>query len=100
MQSKLTYLESEHNISRRRVQELESELDQCKKDVARERTRVLQSEMEGVERQHAVTMKAYADIKGKGKATSSGPTAQDHARYCEAVEEKKGKVPGDFLSHR
>ena len=36
VQSKLAYLESEHNISRQRVQELELELKQCKKDVAQE----------------------------------------------------------------
>ena len=90
MQSKLTYLESEHSISRRRVQELESELEQCKKDVAKERTRVLQMEIEDVERQHAVTMRAYADRKGKGKASPSSPAPEDHARYREAVEEKKG----------
>ena len=92
MQSKLTYLESEHGVSRRRVQELELELEQCKKDVAKERTRVLQMEIEDVERQHAATIKAYADRKGKGKAVPSSPTTQDHTRYREAVEEKKGKA--------
>jgi hypothetical protein len=91
VQSKLAYLESEHNISRRRVQELELELEHCKKDVAKERTRVLQMEMEDVERQHAAAMRAHANQKGKGKAVPSSPTAQDHARYREAVEEKKGK---------
>lgn len=98
MQSKLTYLESEHNVSRRRVKELELELEQCKKDVARERTRVLQIEMEGVELQHAATMKAYADRKGKGKPVPSSPTAENHARYCEAVEEKKGVIANGFLN--
>ena len=97
VQSKLTYLESEHNNSRHRVQELELELEQCKKDVARERTRVLQIEMEDVERQHAATMKAYVDRKGKGRAAPSSPTAKDHARYCEAVEEKKGEITRHLL---
>ena len=91
VQSKLTYLESEHNVSRRRVQELELELEQCKKDVAKERTRVLQMEIEDVERQHAATMKAYADRKGKSRADPSSPTVEDHTRYREAVEEKKGE---------
>lgn len=90
MQSKLAYLESEHNISRRRVQELELELEQCRKDVAKEHTRVLQMEIEDVERQHAATMKAYADRKGKGKAVPLSPIAEDRTRYREAVEEKKG----------
>lgn len=90
MQSKLAFLESEHSISRRRVQELESELERCKKDVAKERTRVLQMEIQDVERQHAATMKAHADRKGKGKAVPSSPTTGGHARYREAVEEKKG----------
>jgi hypothetical protein len=60
MQSKLTYLESEHSISCHHVQELELELEQCK-DVAKECTRVMQMEMEDVECQHAVMMKAYAN---------------------------------------
>jgi hypothetical protein len=92
VQSKLTYLESEHGVSRRRVQELELELDQCKKDVARERTRVLQMEMEDVERQHAATIRAHTDRKGKGKAAPLSPTPEDRTRYREAVEEKKGAV--------
>ena len=92
MQSKLAYLESEHNISRRRVQELKLELEHCKKNVAKERMRVLQMEMEDVERQHAATMKAYTDQKGKGRASPSSPSKEDHARYREAVEEKKGEV--------
>ena len=95
MQSKLAYLESEHNVSRRRVQELELELEQCKKDVAKERTRVLQMEIEDVERQHAATMKAYADRKGKSRALPPSPTVEDHARYREAVEEKKGEVENE-----
>lgn len=100
VQSKLAYLESEHGISRRRVQELELELEQCKKDVAKERTRVLQMEIEDVERQHAATMKAYADRKGKGKAAPSSPTAtaEDRTRYLEAVEEKKGACGSIWLS--
>lgn len=56
--------------------------------------------MEDVERQHAATMKAYADKKGKGKAIPSSPTAKDRARYCEAVEEKKGRIARDLLNCR
>ena len=40
VQSKLAYLEVENGISRRRVRELERELEDCKREVAVERTRV------------------------------------------------------------
>ena len=37
-------MESENSISRRRVRELELELEECKKEVAKERTKVLERE--------------------------------------------------------
>lgn len=88
VQSKLAFLESENSISRRRVKELELELEACKKEVARERTRILAMEIEDVERQHAATMRAHAELKGKSKAYST--SLEDQSRYKEAVEEKKG----------
>jgi hypothetical protein len=89
VQSKLQHLESENAISRRRVRELEVELEACKEDVRRERTRVL-------EREDVISMQRVdASPRRKGKA-------RDHARevsiemnmgkrYREVVEEKKGE---------
>lgn len=44
VQNKLSHLEAENSVSRRRVRELELELEACKKDVARERTRIIEHE--------------------------------------------------------
>ena len=50
--------------------------------------------MEGVEHQHAATMKTYADRKGEGRAAPSSPSAEGHVRYCDAVEEKVEGLAG------
>jgi len=95
VQSKLQQLEEENGISRRRVRELEMELDICKRDVARERTRVMEREEIIVQQQRDVKR----NIKGKSKASMrdvsinvSGDRDRDlvRERYKEAVEEKKG----------
>jgi len=56
IQSRLAFLESENSVSRRRVKELELELEACKQEVARERTRILALEVEDVERQQPFVM--------------------------------------------
>ncbi|KAI0689700.1 hypothetical protein BC835DRAFT_1308236 [Cytidiella melzeri] len=101
VQSKLAHLESENSISRRRVRELELELEECKRQVTKERTRVL--EREQVSTQHHTGADAQA-AKGatqirltKSKDTSGLRKAVSEAdeedatigRYKEAVEEKK-----------
>ncbi|KAF9068607.1 hypothetical protein BDP27DRAFT_1326998 [Rhodocollybia butyracea] len=93
IQDKLSHLEDENGISRRRVRELEHELEMCKKDVARERTRVLQKEGE-LERAVADARRSVRDVNGKGKARArdtsfSMQEADASVRYKEAVEEKK-----------
>jgi hypothetical protein len=45
--------------------------------------------VEDVERQHAASMKAHKERKGKAKEYSTG--WEGPSRYKEAVEEKKGK---------
>lgn len=95
IQDKLSHLEDENGISRRRVRELEHELEMCKKDVARERTRVLHKEGE-LERAVADARRSVKDVKGKGKARArdtsmSMQEADASVRYKEAVEEKKGR---------
>ncbi|KAH8104479.1 hypothetical protein BXZ70DRAFT_1075478 [Cristinia sonorae] len=72
VQSKLAYLESENGISRRRVAELERELEACKKEVARERTRTYDQEY---------------NAPAARTTVSAGNTST--SRYREVLEEKK-----------
>ncbi len=68
------------------------ELEDCKREVARERTRLIQQE-ELLKQQHA----AFRTAKGKARARDlSADTSQFQERYKEAVEEKKGLscIPG------
>ncbi|KAJ3850657.1 hypothetical protein EV368DRAFT_44833 [Lentinula lateritia] len=94
IQDKLEQLEDENGISRRRVRELELELEMCKKDVARERTRVIQKE-EAILQNQLELERAVADakrsMKGKTRArdTSMHADIDSSVRYKEAVEEKK-----------
>lgn len=89
IQSKLAHLEAENSISRRRVRELELELEECKKDVARERTRIL--EREQIDARAAQEQAARAARRGQ-KAVDMAETEDDIKRYKEAVEEKKGRL--------
>lgn len=110
MHSKLEHLEGENAISRRRVRELELELEVAKKDVARERSRV---------EEHSQTIMGVANAAGKKGALGGGmgikgrakPASQAHvttsaqpaasggggieldllARYEQAVSEKGGE---------
>ncbi len=100
IQDKLEHLEDENSISRRRVRELEHELEMCKKEVARERTRVLQKEDTILQNQRELE-RAVADakksMKGKARARDTSMNANAEAdasvRYKEVVEEKKGDIP-------
>lgn len=99
VQNKLAYLEAENSVSRRRVRELELELEACKKEVVRERTRIMEHE-------HSTTRDEQATA-GPRRATSQRERVQQHkkkaevdqaelaaaeARYKSAVEEKKGQT--------
>lgn len=88
VQSQLRDLEDENSISRRRVRELEMELEECKRHVARERTRLIQRE-ELDDLGHS----KKTQNKGKGRAVEPSVNIDDerlHERYKEAVDEKKG----------
>ncbi|KAG6812112.1 hypothetical protein H0H92_004341 [Tricholoma furcatifolium] len=92
VQSKLQHLEEENGISRRRVRELELELEVCKRDVARERTRVLEREELIVQQQRDASFTAASRRKEKGKARARDISMdQDglHQKYREAVEGQK-----------
>ncbi|KAJ7069924.1 hypothetical protein C8F01DRAFT_537008 [Mycena amicta] len=86
VQARLHGLEDENAISRRRVRELELELEVCKREVVKERTRILErSEM-------SARIEAEATHgKGKGKAREMdlNVDAQLEERYRQAVAEKK-----------
>lgn len=89
VQSQLLDLEEENGISRRRIRELEMELEECKREVTRERTRLFERE-----EQNARSFTYPNKNKGKARANDVPPEMDDerlHARYKEAVEEKKGK---------
>ncbi|KAH9841344.1 uncharacterized protein C8Q71DRAFT_853748 [Rhodofomes roseus] len=102
VQSKLAFLEGENSASRRRVHELELELEACKQEVARERTKV--EEREGLVAQHAAVVLerererlANLDRQAKAKARAqrrdvevdAGQRSINESKYKEAVEEKK-----------
>ncbi|KAF9031737.1 hypothetical protein BJ165DRAFT_1518238 [Panaeolus papilionaceus] len=89
VQNQLQDLEDENGISRRRVRELEMELEECKREVARERTRLLERELDSSYRQGK-------GAKGKGKARAgvgAGVGVIDderlNERYNDVVEEKR-----------
>jgi hypothetical protein len=97
VQVQLHGLEEENAISRRRVRELEMELEECKRDVARERTRLFEREES---RKGDVSYRRPEGSKAKGKSKAKeisnfGLAELDDerlkTRYKEAVEEKKGQ---------
>ncbi|KAF9447291.1 hypothetical protein P691DRAFT_802613 [Macrolepiota fuliginosa MF-IS2] len=84
VQRKIQQLEEENGISRRRVRELEMELEDCKREVARERTRLIEQEESFHQQQKSVR------AKGKARARDLSTDASLlHERYKEVVEEKK-----------
>ncbi|GJJ15770.1 hypothetical protein Clacol_010048 [Clathrus columnatus] len=78
LQSRLETLERENSVSRRRVKELEVDLEECKVDVAREKKRMRARELE---------READRD-NGKEKNRNDFPEV-DELRYRDVVDEKK-----------
>ena len=94
VQNKLVHLENENSVSRRRVRELEIELEACKKEVARERTRILeheQSMMREDVRNKRIARERMEQEKKKAEDDQAELAAAE-TRYKSAVEEKKGNV--------
>ncbi|KAF9474531.1 hypothetical protein BDN70DRAFT_996996 [Pholiota conissans] len=90
VQGQLQDLEEENGISRRRVRELEMELDECKREVARERTKLFEREERSVRRlQDLKAGTSQGKQKAKAKAVPEEDDERLHARYKEAVDEKK-----------
>lgn len=99
VQNKLTHLEAENSVSRRRVRELELELEACKKEVARERTRILEHEQSvlkddglpaGKKRVVSQRERAQQQLQQQKAEEDQADLAAAEARYRTAVEEKKG----------
>ncbi|KAJ7505466.1 hypothetical protein B0H11DRAFT_1978869 [Mycena galericulata] len=87
VQTRLHQLEDENSISRRRVRELEHELEVCKREVVRERTRILERDEVSVRRE---TDNGRGKGKGKARAVDQSLDAGEVGeRYREVVEEKK-----------
>ncbi|KAF9523879.1 hypothetical protein CPB83DRAFT_647159 [Crepidotus variabilis] len=98
VQAQLQDLEEENSISRRRVNELELELEECKREVARERTRLFDRDnSRSFQQEQSYRAPGLSKAKGKSKAKDNsfvgGLAELDDerlkARYKEAVDEKK-----------
>ncbi|KAH9042264.1 hypothetical protein EDB85DRAFT_1918825 [Lactarius pseudohatsudake] len=85
LQKKIAHLDTENHTSRKRMKELEHELDVCRQDVERQRTLVAQREDLLVRQQR---MEA-ADSRTKGKARAIEDARVEQKRYKQSVEEKK-----------
>ena len=86
LQKKISHLDAENHTSRRRMKELERELDVCRQDVETQRRLVMLRE-ELMVNQHRA---GASTSNSKGKARSVEDTKEDQKRYKQAVEEKKG----------
>ncbi|KAG0704780.1 hypothetical protein DFH29DRAFT_331029 [Suillus ampliporus] len=75
LHAKLAHLETENGIARRRVRELEYELQQCKRDVARERSRIMDQDA--------------GEPSWKRGKEERREKEEEQSKYFEVVEEKK-----------
>ena len=83
---RLEHLEEENSISRRRVRELEYELEECKREVVRERTRWQEetAELSGVIQAATLARtlgKKSSKGKGKAKESVSGRSAMNNRGF-------------------
>jgi len=88
---RLRDLERENAVSRRRVTELELELETCKADVVRERTRLNQEASKVASTSNPRLNRSYT-------APADTSVREMEQRYKQAVQEKKG-VPFCTLTH-
>ena len=99
VQNKLAYLEAENSVSRRRVRALELELEACKKEVARERTRIMEHEHSMLRddevnagKRRAASQRERLQQQKRKAEEDQAELAGAEARYRSAVEEKKGET--------
>ncbi|KAN0139743.1 hypothetical protein V8E53_002405 [Lactarius tabidus] len=97
LQKKIAHLDTENHTSRKRMKELEHELDVCRQDVERQRKLVAQREdlLVGQQRMEV------AGSRTKGKARAMEDARAGHERYKQSVEEKKAleSLIGTLRSH-
>jgi hypothetical protein len=86
LQKKIAHLDAENHTSRRRMKELEGELDVCRRDVEKQRELVIHREALIGRQQRA----EGATTRSKGKARAVEDTDEEKKRYIQAVQEKKG----------
>jgi hypothetical protein len=86
--STLRHLESENGISRRRIRELELELELCKREAAREHTRELPKD-ESVFKRRRDNDQINGRTMKRGQACTQTSELQKE-RYEKIVDEKKG----------
>lgn len=85
LQKKIVHLDAENHTSRKRMKELEHELDVCRQDVERQRKSVVQ-------REDILVRQQRMDVAGsrtKGKARAMEDSRVEQKRYKQSVEEKK-----------
>ncbi|KAF8272262.1 hypothetical protein EI94DRAFT_1769980 [Lactarius quietus] len=85
LQKKIAHLDSENHTSRKRMKELEHELDVCRQDVERQRKLV-------AHREDLLVGEQRMDVGGsrtKGKARAVEDARTEQKRYKQSVEEKK-----------
>lgn len=97
LHTRLNHLETENSIARRRVRELEYELEECKRDVVRERTRIMGS-------QDAIDISAAriavpSTSRAKGKEKRQKDTDPYASKYFEVVQEKKGDSESNYVKY-
>jgi hypothetical protein len=86
LHKKIAHLDTENHTSRKRMKELEHELEVCRQDVERQRKSVAQREDHLVRQQRM----EVADSRTKGKARAIEDARVEQKRYKQSVEEKKG----------
>jgi chromosome segregation ATPase len=96
LQKKIAHLDDENHTSRKRMKDLEHELDVCRQDVERQRKLVAQREdlLVGQQRMEV----AGSRTKGKARAMEDARAGQE--RYKQSVEEKKGSLLSPVSSLR
>ncbi|KAG9315545.1 hypothetical protein JVU11DRAFT_3166 [Chiua virens] len=87
LHTRLNHLETENSIARRRVRELEYELEECKRDVVRERTRIIESQ-DAIDTS-AARIPMPSTSRAKGKERRHKDTDMHASKYLEVVQEKK-----------
>ncbi|KAI9568343.1 hypothetical protein HD554DRAFT_2328652 [Boletus coccyginus] len=87
LHTRLNHLETENSIARRRVRELEYELEECKRDVVRERTRIMESQ-DAIE-VSAARLAVPSTSRAKGKERRNKEVDPYASKYFEVVQEKK-----------